>query len=90
VYKNRIINFHPSILPAYLGLKSIDQAISDKANLLGNTVHFISSGVDTGSIILHSVIPAVAFDEGGYDAILDIQIDMLYKVLIYCRQQGFR
>jgi phosphoribosylglycinamide formyltransferase-1 len=80
VYKNRIINFHPSILPAYPGLKSIDQAISDKANLLGNTVHFIDSGVDTGPIILQSVIPAAVFEEGGYDAILDIQIDMLYKV----------
>lgn len=80
VYINRIINFHPSILPAYPGIKSIDQAIEKKTNLLGNTAHFIDAGTDTGPIIMQSVIPAVAFYEGGYDCILDIQIEMLYKI----------
>lgn len=64
-YENRIINFHPSLLPAYPGIKSIDRAIADKVNLLGNTVHFIDAGMDTGPIIMQSVIPSVAFYEGG-------------------------
>lgn len=80
VYKNRMINFHPSILPAYSGINSIDQAVEGKANLLGNTAHFIDAGMDTGPIIMQSVISVVAFYEGGYDVILDIQIEMLYKI----------
>ena len=79
-YENRIINFHPSILPAYPGIMSIDQAVEGNANLLGNTAHFIDSGVDTGPIIMQSVIHSTAFRENGYDAVLDIQIDMLYKI----------
>lgn len=79
-YENRIINFHPSILPSYPGIKAIDQAIAAKAHLLGNTAHFIDDGVDTGPIIMQSVIPSMAFYEGGYDAVLDIQIEMLYKI----------
>jgi phosphoribosylglycinamide formyltransferase 1 len=85
VYENRIINFHPSILPAFPGIRSIDQAIEAKSNLLGNTAHFIDAGVDTGPIILQSVIPAIAFYEGGYDAILDIQIEMLNKIFTLLR-----
>lgn len=80
VYNNKIINFHPSILPEYPGLNAIDQAIEGKANLLGNTAHFIDAGMDTGPVIMQSVIPVAAFYDGGYDAILDIQIEMLYKI----------
>jgi phosphoribosylglycinamide formyltransferase-1 len=80
VYKNRIINFHPSILPAYPGMRSIDKAIEGKANLLGNTAHFVDSGMDTGPVIMQSVIPVTAFYNGGYDKVLDIQIEMLHKI----------
>jgi len=80
-YKNRIINFHPSILPAYPGLRAIDQAIAEKANILGNTAHFIDEGIDTGPIIMQSIISVVAFQERGYDAVLDMQIEMLYKIV---------
>ena len=80
VYKNRIINFHPSILPAFPGNKAIDQALAGDISLLGNTAHFIDAGIDTGLIILQSVHHINAFYDGGYDAILDAQIEMLYKI----------
>ncbi len=80
VYKNRIINFHPSLLPDYPGVRAIDQAIADGARYLGNTAHFIDSGIDTGPIILQSVQSIEAFYLGGYDAILDVQIEMLYRI----------
>jgi len=77
-YRNRIINFHPSILPMFPGLKSIDQALQvDNTILLGNTAHFIDKGIDTGSIILQSIVSKSAFYNTGYDGILDLQIDML-------------
>lgn len=89
-FKNRIINFHPSILPCYPGLKSIDQAIEGKENLLGNTAHFIDAGMDTGPIILQSVIPTVAFHNGGYDVVLDIQIEMLYRIYGLLRKDSIK
>lgn len=83
-YKNKIINFHPAILPMYPGVRAIDQAIEDdKAFLIGNTAHFIDEGVDTGPIIMQSVIPMKAFfdQNRNYESILDLQIEMLEKII---------
>lgn len=82
-YKNKLINFHPAILPMYPGRNAIDQAV-DQGNtfLIGNTAHFIDSGIDTGIVIMQSVIPLQAFfPEHDYDAILDLQIEMLIKLI---------
>lgn len=81
-YQNRIINFHPSILPLFPGIKAIDQAV-EKGNifLAGNTAHFIDNGMDTGMIIMQSVIPLNIFlDTNDYDVILDMQIEMLNQL----------
>lgn len=64
-YKNRIINFHPSLLPAFPGRKSIDQALDSSVQILGNTAHFIDKGVDTGPIIMQSVVSRSAYNEYG-------------------------
>lgn len=82
-YRNRIINFHPAILPMYPGLNAIDQAVNDKkAFLVGNTAHFINTGIDTGPIIMQSVKCIYDFLETrDYDTILDLQIEMLYKLI---------
>lgn len=83
-YKNKIINFHPSILPMYPGLNAIDQAIKANSTILvGNTAHFIDSSIDGGPIIMQSVIPLQAFfnNNNNYDIILDIQIEMLKKII---------
>ncbi len=77
-YQNRIINFHPSILPMFPGLKSIDQALqASNTILLGNTAHFINKGVDSGPIILQSIVPKSYFYEKGYEGILNLQKEML-------------
>lgn len=55
-YKNRIINIHPALLPAFPGLDAQKQAIKYGAKYSGCTVHFVDSGVDTGAIILQSVV----------------------------------
>ena len=83
-YKNRIINFHPSILPLFPGRKSIDKAVKEGAFLLGNTAHFIDDGIDSGPIIMQSITSARVFFEQGYDGILDAQLKMvndIYKAL---------
>lgn len=90
IYKNRIINFHPSLLPDYPGINSIDQAIDNGTRYIGNTAHFIDSGVDTGPIILQSIQPVEAFYLGGYDAILDVQIEMLYMIDRFIKEERIK
>lgn len=51
-YKGRIVNVHPSLLPAFPGKDAIGQALAAKANWSGVTVHFVDEGMDTGPIII--------------------------------------
>ena len=55
-YKNKIINIHPALLPAFPGLNSQKQALDYGAKYSGCTVHFVDAGMDTGAIIIQSII----------------------------------
>ena len=55
-YKNRLINIHPALLPAFPGLDSQKQAIEHGAKYSGCTVHFVDSGMDSGPIIIQAVV----------------------------------
>ena len=55
-YKGRIMNIHPAILPAFPGLHSQRQALEYGVKYSGCTVHFVDEGVDTGPIILQSIV----------------------------------
>jgi len=55
-YKNRILNIHPSILPAFPGLDAQRQAIESGVSHSGCTVHFVDEGVDTGPIIVQETV----------------------------------
>jgi phosphoribosylglycinamide formyltransferase-1 len=55
-YKNRIINMHPALLPAFPGLNSQKQALDYGAKYSGCTVHFVDSGMDTGPVIIQAVV----------------------------------
>lgn len=50
-YENRIVNIHPSVLPAFPGKDAIGQTLAAGAERAGVTVHFVDAGMDTGSII---------------------------------------
>ncbi len=50
-FKNKIINIHPSKLPAYQGLRAIERAFENGDNEIGVTIHYVDEGVDTGKII---------------------------------------
>lgn len=77
-FNNRIINFHPSLLPSFPGLMAIDQALKSGVKILGNTAHFIDSGIDTGQIIMQTAIPRSQFKD--YEDVLKLQIDMLASI----------
>jgi phosphoribosylglycinamide formyltransferase-1 len=51
-YEGRIVNIHPSLLPAFPGKDAIGQALAAKANWSGVTIHFVDEGMDTGPIIV--------------------------------------
>ncbi|MBA4458575.1 MAG: phosphoribosylglycinamide formyltransferase [Nitrosopumilus sp.] len=55
-YKNRIINIHPALLPAFPGLDAQKQALEYGAKYSGCTVHFVDAGMDTGPVIIQSVV----------------------------------
>ena len=55
-YKNRIINIHPALLPAFPGLNSQRQAIEYGAKYSGCTVHFVDAGMDTGPVIIQAAV----------------------------------
>ena len=55
-FKNRILNIHPSILPAFPGRDAQRQAIESGVSHSGCTVHFVDEGVDTGPIIVQETV----------------------------------
>lgn len=83
-YKLRIINFHPSVLPLFPGRRAVDKAVSDNSTiLLGNTAHFVDDGIDTGPIIMQSIVSKSYMTMSSIDSILDLQLEMLARIYDY-------
>lgn len=57
VYQDRIINLHPSLLPAFKGLDGFGDAINYGVQFVGSTIHFIDEQMDAGKIIMQTVCP---------------------------------
>lgn len=58
-FPNRIINIHPSILPAFPGKDAIGQAMEHGVKVTGVTVHYVDAGMDTGPIIAQQAVEVV-------------------------------
>jgi phosphoribosylglycinamide formyltransferase 1 len=56
-FRNRVINVHPALLPAFPGINAVQQAIDHGSKITGVTVHFVDEGVDSGPIILQRPVP---------------------------------
>lgn len=61
-FPNRMMNIHPSLLPAFPGLKAQQQALDWGVKMSGCTVHFVTEGVDTGPIIKQAAVPVLEGD----------------------------
>ena len=60
-FQGRVVNVHPSLLPAFPGLQAWKQALDHGVKLTGATVHFLDQGVDSGAIILQE--PVAVLDD---------------------------
>jgi phosphoribosylglycinamide formyltransferase-1 len=61
-FAGRLLNIHPSLLPAFPGLHPHRQALEHGVKVSGATVHFVDEGVDTGPIVLQAAVPVLAGD----------------------------
>ena len=59
-FRNRVVNIHPALLPAFPGLDAIGQALAAEVEVTGVTVHFVDEGVDTGPAIVQREVPVPA------------------------------
>jgi len=62
-HATRLLNIHPSLLPAYPGLSTHKRALADGARVHGCTVHFVTPAVDTGPIVAQAAVPVRPDDD---------------------------
>ena len=55
-WEQRLVNVHPSLLPAFPGMRAIQQALDYGAGLFGVTVHLVDEGIDTGPVLLQEAL----------------------------------
>jgi phosphoribosylglycinamide formyltransferase 1 len=62
-YEGRLLNIHPSLLPAFPGLHTHRRALEAGCKAVGATVHFVTPELDHGPIVMQSVVPVLAGDD---------------------------
>jgi phosphoribosylglycinamide formyltransferase-1 len=88
-FRERIVNVHPALLPAFPGLDAIGQALDAGVETTGVTVHFVDEGVDTGPPILQREVPVPADrDRGRLEEAIHAVEHELYPEAIRMIAQG--
>ena len=82
-FPGRVVNVHPALLPAFPGIRAIEQALDYGVKVFGVTVHFVDEGVDTGPIILQRAVdlPAATEPEEVRAALRPIEHDLLCEAV---------
>jgi len=62
-WRDRLVNVHPSLLPAFRGLKTHERVLAAGVRFTGCTVHFVRPAMDEGPIIVQSAVPVLAGDD---------------------------
>jgi phosphoribosylglycinamide formyltransferase-1 len=78
-FPQRVINVHPALLPAFPGMRAIEQALAYGVKVFGVTVHFVDEGVDTGPVITQRAIelPDAADPADVREALRPLEHDLL-------------
>jgi phosphoribosylglycinamide formyltransferase 1 len=61
-FENRILNIHPSLLPAFPGLHAVRQALAAGVRIAGCTVHVVDEGTDSGPVLVQAAVPVLDGD----------------------------
>jgi phosphoribosylglycinamide formyltransferase-1 len=82
-FPGRVINVHPALLPAFPGLRAIEQALDYGVKVFGVTVHFVDEGVDTGPVIAQRAIelPDAVEPAAVREALRPLEHDLLCEVV---------
>ncbi|MCS6913891.1 MAG: phosphoribosylglycinamide formyltransferase [Myxococcales bacterium] len=62
-FPDRVLNVHPSLLPAFPGMNAIRQALEHGVRITGCTIHLVDQGCDTGPILLQAAVPVLPDDD---------------------------
>jgi len=88
-FTGRVLNVHPSLLPAFPGLHPQRQALDHGAKVSGATVHFVDEGVDAGPIVLQAAVPVLEDDtEATLAARILVEEHRLYPEAIRLYAEG--
>ena len=82
-FAGQVINVHPALLPAFPGIRAVEQALEYGVKVFGLTVHFVDEGVDTGPIILQGAIeiPDASDPDAVHDALRPIEHRLLCEAV---------
>jgi phosphoribosylglycinamide formyltransferase 1 len=82
-FPQRVVNVHPALLPAFPGIRAVEQALAYGVKVFGVTVHFVDEGVDTGPIVFQRAIelPDATDPEEVRDALRPIEHDLLTEAV---------
>ena len=82
-FPQRVINVHPALLPAFSGIRAVEQALAYGVKVFGVTVHFVDEGVDTGAIILQRALdlPEATEAETVRDALRPVEHELLCEAV---------
>ncbi len=82
-FPHRVINIHPSLLPAFPGVNAQAAALAHGVRIAGCTVHLVDSGTDTGPILAQAVVPVLDEDTEGSlsERVLEREHELLVHVL---------
>jgi phosphoribosylglycinamide formyltransferase-1 len=83
-FPGRVINVHPALLPAFPGLRAIEQALEYGVKVFGVTVHFVDEGVDTGPVILQRALelPGATDPAAVREALRPLEHDLLCEAVV--------
>ena len=88
-YRNKIINVHPSLLPAFPGANAVPDTLAYGVKITGVTVHFVDEDIDTGPIIAQTKVPVYdTDDEESLHRRIQIEEHKLYPEVIRWYAQG--
>jgi phosphoribosylglycinamide formyltransferase-1 len=83
-FAHRVINVHPSLLPAFPGLHPVEEALAYGVKVFGVTVHYVDEGIDSGRIIAQRAVelPAARTPDEVMEALRPLEHELLSSVVL--------